>query len=214
MATSELMEKCRAQISQPNLLLVEGEDDKRFFSALVRQLELQRIQIIPLNGRNNLGGTLQLIRGESSVRFDLETLGIIVDADKNASARFQSVRDTLIRVGWEAPQQPGVWTEGGRPRTGVFVLPDCSEQGELEDLCIRAVAEHEKAALECVDQYLDCLRKKNVQLSSKLGKVKLQVFLASRQKPGLRLGEAAEASEIRLDSEAFEKVRSFLLEIR
>lgn len=82
----------------------------------------------------------------------------------------------------------------------------------LEDLCLAAVADD--PAMNCVDEYFSCLGEQNVSLrESAIPKARLHAFLASRERPGLRLGEAAEKNDIPLDSPVFEPVTEFLRQL-
>jgi hypothetical protein len=81
----------------------------------------------------------------------------------------------------------------------------------LEDLCLRAVAQD--PAMLCVKQYFKCLQQQGLSLPDNMSKAKVQVFLASRPKAGLRLGEAAQAGYWPWNENAFEQVRDFLQRI-
>ncbi len=82
----------------------------------------------------------------------------------------------------------------------------------LEDLCLKAV--ENDAAMSCVDEYFRCLEDQNITLKEvAIPKARLHTFLASREKPGLRLGEAAEKNDIPLDSPVFEPVVNFLRQL-
>ncbi len=82
----------------------------------------------------------------------------------------------------------------------------------LEDLCLAALADD--PAMCCVDEYFRCLEdQKIVPKQVALPKARLHTFLASRGKPGLRLGEAAQSNDIPLDSPVFEPVVNFLRQL-
>lgn len=82
----------------------------------------------------------------------------------------------------------------------------------LEDLCLASVADD--PAMRCVDKYFRCLEEQNlVQKEIAIPKARLHAFLASRERPGLRLGEAAEKNDIPLHSPVFEPVVNFLRQL-
>jgi hypothetical protein len=81
----------------------------------------------------------------------------------------------------------------------------------LEDLCLKAVVQD--PAMLCVEQYFECLQQEELPLPDNISKAKAQVFLASRRKAGLRLGEAAQAGYWPWEAKAFEQVRDFLQHI-
>jgi hypothetical protein len=64
-----------------------------------------------------------------------------------------------------------------------------------------------------VEQYFQCLHQQGVPEPRNLSKAKVQVFLASREEAGKRLGEAAQAGYLPLEHEAFEEVRDFLRQL-
>ena len=82
----------------------------------------------------------------------------------------------------------------------------------LEDLCLAAVADD--PAIQCVDEYFICLDQQGIsQKEIVIAKARLHAFLASRERPGLRLGEAAEKNDIPLDNPVFEPVTKFLRQL-
>lgn len=71
---------------------------------------------------------------------DLEGLGIILDADKQIPMqRFQNIGNEVRKRSEHLmlPNVPGQVHTGTSPRSGIFVLPDNSIPGTLEDLLIQ-----------------------------------------------------------------------------
>ena len=74
-------------------------------------------------------------------------VGILADANDDPSARRQEIADKLRKAGIETPDWPastgGVVATGvvGRPRVGVWLMPDNRSQGELEDFVARLIPE-------------------------------------------------------------------------
>ena len=46
---------------RPVLLMVEGKEDKRFFTALIRILNIQNIQITEYGGKSRMRGSILVI---------------------------------------------------------------------------------------------------------------------------------------------------------
>lgn len=187
-------------------LLVEGADASRFFQAFSVALALPSLQIHNFGGNSELPGFLKalvLMPGFD----DIASLAIIRDAETDPQAAFQSVCAALRRAGLAAPGQSGVFSSG-RPQVGVFILPDVSSAGMLESICLRAVATD--PAFTCVETYFECLERAGVRLPVNMEKARLQAFLASRPRPGLRIGEAAAAGVWPWHSAAFDALRHFL----
>jgi hypothetical protein len=196
------------KIERPNVLVVEGEEEKRFFGALLKHLKLQNIQIMPIGGKEQLRRTLKTLALSPNFS-EVVSLGVVRDADANPDTAFQSVRDALQAAGLPTPERP-LLPVGESPRVAVLILPEVDTPGMLEDLCLRAVAQD--PAMGCVEQYFECLQHKGLSLPDNMSKAKVQVFLASRQ-AGLRLGEAAEKGYWPWDAKSFEQVKDFLQRI-
>jgi hypothetical protein len=194
------------KIEQPNVMVVEGREEELFFGALIRHLGLQNIQIMPIGGKGKLRGNLRAL-AQSPGFSEVISLRVVRDADANPDAAFQGVRDALQAAGLPTPERP-LLPVGEKPRVSVLILPEADTPGMLEDLCLRSIAQD--PAMLCVEQYFKCLQQEGLSLPDNMSKAKVQVFLASRRKAGLRLGEAAQAGYWSWEMEAFEQVRDFL----
>ena len=195
-------------ISRSKLLLVEGENERRFFVALLGRLELSDgLQVLNYGGKTQLRpflSTLHLAPGYS----DLTALGVTRDADESFASAFQSICSSLGNAGLGVPDQTRVLTSG-KPSVSVFVLPNCSSPGMLETLNLSAV--QDDPAMLCVERYFQCLEESASIPSKNPDKARAHAFLASRTKPELRVGEAAEAGYWQLDSPVYDPLKSFLL---
>lgn len=200
------------QITATRLLIVEGQDDRRFFEALLKQHGIPGFQVLQIAGASNLSRRLDALR--SAEEFATVTaLGIVFDADDSHQGTFSSICRSLSGARLPVPPQPQQLSSG-RPQVSVMIVPpDEIESGRmLEDLCLEAVADD--PAMRCVDEYFSCLEDQSIsQRESAIPKARLHAFLASRERPGLRLGEAAEKNDIPLDSPVFEPVVNFLRQL-
>ena len=209
----------KIEIISPYLLIVEGKDEELFFEALMKNLGLTDIQILPIGGKTKLRENLRHLVNKVP-DFDMVTsLGIVRDADDDPKAAFQSVSDALKEVKLPTPSNPLIPSTGPNPRNpkyhikvNVFIMPDGNSFGDLEELCLRAVKTD--PAMECVDEYFDCLKHKALALPKQMSKAKVHVFLASRIKPDKRLGEAAKAGYWPWNHNAFEKIKNFLFKLK
>jgi hypothetical protein len=190
--------------------MVEGPDDDHFFQALVNVLNLEvEIQIVRLQGRNNLRGQLKAVRlasrAEQSAFF---SLGIALDCEEDPAATAQMIRHALTDAELPAPSDVHI-VEGSEPQVVYTLLPDSKTPGMLEDLCLRAFENDE--ALKCVDDYIQCLTDLNAFLSvNDTSKAKVRTFLASKQKAETRLGIAARQNWWPWHDPAFNEVKTFL----
>ncbi|MCS7137246.1 MAG: DUF3226 domain-containing protein [Deltaproteobacteria bacterium] len=197
------------QVNKTRVLVVEGRDEEMFFGAFVEYLGLQNVQILPIGGKKKLRRNLKALVSSPNF-FKVVSLGIIIDANLDPKGAFQSVRDALRSVNLPAPDHP-IIPAGKKPRVAVLILPEENKPGMLEDLCLRAI--EQDPAMVCVKQYFQCLKQQGLSPPDNISKAKVQVFLASRRRAGLRLGEAAQAGYWPWDAKAFEQVKNFLDQI-
>ena len=202
-----MSEENLAAITKLNLLLVEGDDDRRFFSALLRHLVLPDVGILKMEGKNKLRDRVNAIVTLPTFEEDVAALGIVRDADENLQGAFQGVCDALKSAGLEAPERSGEPCGRG-PRVAVMILPSETEKGSLEDVLLKSI--EDDPAMACVSGYFDCLSESGVQAPRSESKARVQAFLASRERAGLRLGEAAEAGYWRWDAPVFQPAKDFL----
>lgn len=193
------------EIREPHLLVVEGVEDQRFFTALIKHMQLQGIQIMPIGGKTNL--RRNLIALSSTPGFSrVNSLAIVRDADEIPQAAFQSVHDALKAANLSAPKRP-LKVAGSQPQVTIMILPRENKVGALEDICLESV--EKDPAMSCVKEYFQCLHRQGVPQPKNMSKARVQVFLASKPK-ALRLGEAAEKGYWPWDAKALGPVIDFL----
>lgn len=193
-------------INQPIVILVEGENDRRFLSAFLKHLGYERIQIISVGSKDNFSKGLKAVLGQIN---KIKCLGITRDAEENPESSFQSICSILKNNKLPIPSKP-LELEGNNPSVSVLIIPP-DKPGSLETLCLESISSD--VSLKCVDEYIKCLELEGLGINkftkAKLDKLKLQSFLASRR-PEIRLGEAAEASFFPFDAESFEVLKFFI----
>ena len=197
------------ELTQTNVLIVEGREEELFFGAFIKHLGLHNIQIIPIGGKEQLRRNLKAL-ARSPGFAEVLSLGIVRDANADPRAAFQSVRDALQAVNLPAPDRPLIRT-GRKPQVAVMIVPVGDAPGMLEDLCLGSV-QSDPASL-CVEQYFQCLQQRGLPMPHNMPKARIQVFLASRPEAGKRPGEAAQAGYWPWNDAAFEPVEKFLQEM-
>ena len=121
--------------SSPNVLIVEGQDDKYIVDKLIAKHEhAARFDIRPKGGFPALRSSIRPEINASGRR----TVGIIADANESPTDRWTSIRDALSEVDCtdipEAPVPAGAILSGPRDiRVGVWLMPDNTRPGEVED---------------------------------------------------------------------------------
>ena len=189
------------------LLIVEGEDERRFFTALLKHMDIKDIQVLPIGGKTQIHSKLKAITSTAYFRKRVESLVIVRDADSNPQSAFQSVCTALQKAGLPIPSKLMAFTPT-KPKVGIIVLPDGDSAGMLEDLCLRAVGN--EPVMECIEQYFSCLEQKGISLPRNMSKAKIHVYLASKPEADKRLGEASEAGYWPWGNQVFEKIKQFL----
>ena len=190
------------------LLLGEGDDELHVFNKILQSISLDGVfQVEKYGGKDSL--RLYLSGLKNRVGFsDLESVIITRDADTDADSAFQSVTDALLFYDFACPAMRGALS-GGIPAIGVYIIPGGKIKGMLEDVCLSSV--DDDPTIPCVDVFLNCLQEKSIAPSN-TSKARAQAFLASRDRPDLRLGEAAEKGYWNLDHAVFDGLKTFLME--
>jgi len=194
------------QFRLPKVILVEGVDDQYFFEALVGALGIPDVQVINVMGRDNLRPFIKQI--PSSPGFaQITHLLIVRDSDTNPQGAFQSLAGALQVAQLPRPQAPDV-AAPGPPAVTISLLPDSATAGDLEDLCMASVAGDPATA--CVTAYFQCLTQVLQQMPSPMSKARAHAFLASRDVPHKRVGEAALMDYWPLAAPAFAGLRGIV----
>ena len=135
---------------QPKLLLVEGRDEERFFPGLLNYLGISNVQIVSYGGTPNFQRNLRTFMVTEG--FDqLSSIGIIRDADQSAASALQSIQAHLGNVGLPVPDTFVAPTDA-IPKISVFVMPNNSDKGALEKLCLDSLKDD--PAMPCTEEYV------------------------------------------------------------
>ena len=196
-------------IVQSKQVIVEGNDEVRVFSALCEHLGISGLQVQQCGGYSNLRRFLRTFTADPSFH-EVESLAIVADADTNRSGRQQSIQDALSSVGLPVPSAPLQFASHDGIRAAYLVIPHNSEGTMLEDVCLASVSAD--AATKCVDEYFECLTREGASTprAVHLSKAKVHAFLASRDDPDLRTGEAAQKGIWRFEDDAFHPMQELL----
>ena len=184
------------------LLIVEGRDEQLFFEAALRvHLGLTDIQVMAVGGKTRLTRSLEILVND--IHFPtIPSMAVVRDADSpigvaatpgaaisEADKAFRSACGSLRHVGLSCPPAHGQFSDGP-PRVGVFIVPNGTDDGMLETLCLHSVSTLPE--FPCVDAYFQCLQAHQIAPKS-LHKARAHAWLASRPEPDRRVGEAAQA---------------------
>ena len=170
------------QESAPKVLLVEGVNDKHVVRNLGQRLApALTFDCLEKGGIDNL---LKAIPLEIKVP-GRQAVGIVADANEDIHARFQAIADKLSAAGVSPPDSLG--GEGtiidGEPRIGLWLMPDNSSPGELEDFIIKLLPEDDPIWPRA-NEYIDGIPLNEREFREhKAMRAKLYAWLATRKAP-------------------------------
>lgn len=193
-------------VSHRILLVVEGKEEVALFDALAKHMGLLDIQTTDTGGKLRLATKLELLKQDSGFG-QVRAIGVVQDADRDHTGRFRSVCGALRRARLPAPDVE-LEPAGQTPFVVVLIVPGKGRPGALEDVCLEAI--RNEPAMPCVESYFECLKRTGIREPRELSKAKTRVFLASKPKPDLRLGEACKENYWPFDHDAFTDLRTLL----
>jgi len=196
------------QILKNKILVVEGDEEKRFLLPYLDYHSVSDIQILPIGGKTRLSDSLKALVLDPNFVSNVEVVGIMRDADKSAKSTFQSVCSALSNADLPIPSEPLKFT-GEKPKVSILIIPPGEETGSLEGMCLKSVDDNQ--AISCVNSYFSCLNSLPGYVPTvKLSKARIHTYLASKEDPDKRLGEAAEKGYWPFNNPAFESLKTFI----
>ncbi|MCW5198373.1 hypothetical protein VU06_01335 [Desulfobulbus sp. F3] len=193
-------------MAHAKVLLVEGEEDKRVIPQLVEANgikwgEKEKEWIVEIQA---LGSVEKLLdKEEISIqlrmrRRTLKILGIILDADDCPTNRWQSIRNCLIEIYPDIPEQiPATGLiHPGEIKVGVWMMPDNKERGMLETFLQFLLPEGGKELWQFSE---NCCQQAKVIQAKEQGscfkdchsdKAKIHTWLAWQNPPGRQIHQA------------------------
>lgn len=193
-------------VASSRVLLVEGDTPLHFFEALLTHLGISKaIEVRNFKSITTLKPMLADLTATAEFQTNVTSLGIVRDAETDATAARQSVDHAIQAAN----------IDRSRVRTSIFILPDNTNPGMIETLCMAAVdAElQHSAASSCTAQYFACLASNSVTVppEPKLAKNRAQVFLASFADVQLFPGIAASRGHWPWNNAVFDPLKQFLV---
>lgn len=192
-------------------LLVEGKNDRHVIWALCEQYQLPEtftVEVPPgkTEGVESLLAALPALLNEKK----LKTLGIVVDADQDLAARWQSIRDRLIAIGYpqaDIPDSPRVEGWIYQPediylkRVGVWVMPNNQLPGMLEDFVALLMPEGDNLRPKA-EEILREIEGEKLNRYGEIHRAKalIHTWLAWQETPGMPMGQAITARVLRRES--------------
>ena len=173
------------EIQASRLLRVEGADDQAVIEQILKKhhIVIPAFSIEKADGYDNL---LNLLEGADLVEPNRESVGIVVDANQNLESRWQSLKRCIARVGVQLPNAPdpqGTIVETvGKPKVGVWLMPDNVNLGELEDFVADMIPDNDPVwpRSQC---YIDGIPQDQRKFKGKVQRAKVHAWLAARKNP-------------------------------
>jgi len=195
-------------------LLVEGNDDQHVIWALCRKFNLLEIfDVIDCEGIKNIYDAIPVRFKQSNI----ETLGIIVDADINLHDRWASIKNLLSGQGFPVPDDlptEGLVLSKGDIKAGVWIMPDNNVNGMLEDFLSFLIPTNDPL-LPVVDTTLDEIENNKLnkyQLTHK-SKARIHSWLSWQEDPGTPMGLSITKRYLTTDNERCERLINWLKEL-
>ena len=195
------MARNRGNIPTPRRMLVEGSDDLHLVANLCVANGIsmpETFYISNKEGIDNLLDTLYLELEDS----ELEILGILVDADTNLDARWQSLCDILTRAGYAVPVHPvptgTILHDEDKPTVGIWLMPDNQVGGMLEDFAAMLIPDDDAL----LPYARECVRQLPVRRFAEVlhAKADIHTWLAWQPEPGKPFGTAITARYLNPES--------------
>ncbi|MCC7494782.1 MAG: hypothetical protein IT204_20675 [Fimbriimonadaceae bacterium] len=190
----------------PRLALVEGPHDSHVLYHLLKRFEIPvferneedrqdhpGVRIRPFNGIANVGGALKAAVEDVYV----QQIAVVVDADDpsqiaNEAGRFATLTGSLRSLGYTvppaAPEDGLVVRRADRPVVGVWVMPDNTSPGMVEDFAMQLVRDGD-LLLPHAQQVVRDLPERRFSEAHR-SKAELHTWLAWGRNPGLPIGQA------------------------
>jgi hypothetical protein len=174
------------------VLLVEGKDDEHVLYALLNHHDVPRVyRVKDKQGVENLLNTLEV----ELLASELKSLGIVVDADVDIARRWQSLSQIIRNAGYDnvplAPDTHGtIITEGNRPTIGIWIMPDNTIPGMLENFISFLVPRNDALwprVISCLDKIPE---EERLFPPQHLIKAQMHTWLSWQREPGSPLGLA------------------------
>ncbi|HEY9800680.1 MAG TPA: DUF3226 domain-containing protein, partial [Leptolyngbyaceae cyanobacterium] len=181
-------------------LLVEGKDDLRVIPELIEKNGIvwvnnkkePIVSIEDYGGYSNLNSDLILTELQAS---GLTHLGLMVDADDDPQARWQSIRDacsgSIADIPQEIPATGLIHTTNTGINFGVWMMPDNLMQGMLETFLAYMIPDESELLWTYAQEVVAEAKIKGAPfIDARTDKAKIYTWLAWQKEPGRQLHDA------------------------
>jgi hypothetical protein len=203
-----------------NILLVEGKDDEHVIYAIrdIYEVAKETFKVKDKQGIENVLAETDstLVDGNLDI-----CLGIVIDADLDLKARWQSISNILRKAGYvSTPAEPNpngtIIEQENKIKFGVWIMPDNQlERGMLEDFLSFLIPDKDTnqvwaKAVKCSQEVLDEVAAGKRFGEIHLSKAQIHAYLAWQDDPGKPFGTAITAKYLQAENPNCEKFVNWL----
>ena len=213
------------------VLLVEGTDDLHVLAHIFKAHGFEgKITIRDQEGVDKVKKRLdekffENLLEDLSVELkgsEVVALGIVVDADLDLTARWQSLANRLKDLKYQdvpdLPNATGTICEGeDLPKIGVWLMPDNTLPAMLEDFVKLLVPNEQEKLLQRAIEAVDSIPKEEklfiTDNSDKTAKAQIHTYLAWQERPGVPYGVAIREKFLKADSPHTKNIINWIKEL-
>lgn len=196
-------------------LLVEGNDDQHVIWALCERFTVnENFDVIDCEGITKLYEQLPVRFKQAQV----DTIGLIIDADSEIKDRWKSISALLSLQGFTIPEEIPIegliLKDNAGFKIGVWIMPNNNENGMLEDFISFLVPKEDKI-LPIVNDTLTNIESKGLNQYSLIHKSKATIhsWLSLQSDPGTPMGLGITKRYLTTDEETCLKLVNWLKEL-
>ncbi|MEI7583235.1 DUF3226 domain-containing protein [Runella sp.] len=198
-------------------LVVEGNDDVHVIANIWKEYVGDQPSVFYIDdskGFSNVYGKLEAycLRKKPNV----EAIGVVIDADADLDARWESIKYNLEKLGYDVPEAPAfggtiIGSQERNPTIGIWLMPDNNAAGMLEDFVKYLVPENDILLIEA-DRILEEIEEGQLHKYNSIHKAKARIhtWLAWQEDPGTPMGLAITKSYLNTNTVLCQQFVSWL----
>lgn len=201
-------EKISSRLDRERIIFVEGPDDANFLDLLLADAGAtpDKVAVITVSGKGNFPSQLNLFsKSRYFTAGNTKKVCIIRDADDNPGREVLATKAIFEKTFGVATEHNSFYLKNG-VEFGFFMMPNATEQGDLEKLCLSTIEGSELDIL--ADKFFNSLTQPP---EDKKFKRKAQVYLAGHSGDLARgAGQGFKDGYFDISSHYLDEIKSFL----
>jgi hypothetical protein len=193
-------------------LLVEGNDDQHVIWALCEQFKVnETFDVIDCEGIEKLFDQIPVRLKQSNI----DTIGIIIDADSDLQLRWNNLKQLLNAQGFVLPEilpERGlIHSKLGRISIGIWIMPNNNLNGMLEDF-INFLVPPDDTLFPVINENLNEIERKQLNKYKLIHKSKaiIHSWLSVQEVPGTPMGLSITKRYLTTDDNTCKKLIDWL----